>query len=162
MGMEFSSSSLFDRVAFLPQFQNEYGGGILDLILQNRPNNGEFIYDSTTKTPYVAYGGGVGAAHSWGPAMKGQRGMWWGGEMRPFSPQPDNYRELYQAGQTLENSVTFSSATDRSRYRLGFTRGDWTGTFPGARQTRNTLSLTGRSEERRVGKECRSRWSPYH
>jgi len=23
-------------------------------------------------------------------------------------------------------------------------------------------SVTGRSEERRVGKECRSRWSPYH
>ena len=22
--------------------------------------------------------------------------------------------------------------------------------------------LSGRSEERRVGKECRSRWSPYH
>ena len=143
MGMEFSSSSLFDRVAFLPQFQNEYGGGILDLILQRRPNNGEFIYDSTTKTPYVAYGGGIGAAHSWGPAMKGQMVMWWDGQMHPFSPQPDNYRDLYQAGQTLENSVTFSNATDRSRYRLGFTRGDWTGTFPGARQTRNTLSLTG-------------------
>src|SRR3712207_9590910 len=25
-----------------------------------------------------------------------------------------------------------------------------------------TLKLRGRSEERRVGKECRSRWSPYH
>ena len=24
------------------------------------------------------------------------------------------------------------------------------------------LSGTARSEERRVGKECRSRWSPYH
>ena len=24
------------------------------------------------------------------------------------------------------------------------------------------LSVMGRSEERRVGKECRSRWSPYH
>ena len=24
------------------------------------------------------------------------------------------------------------------------------------------LALTLRSEERRVGKECRSRWSPYH
>ena len=23
-------------------------------------------------------------------------------------------------------------------------------------------TITGRSEERRVGKECRSRWSPYH
>ena len=27
---------------------------------------------------------------------------------------------------------------------------------------RNWENLTGRSEERRVGKECRSRWSPYH
>ena len=27
----------------------------------------------------------------------------------------------------------------------------------------NTFMVyTGRSEERRVGKECRSRWSPYH
>ena len=24
------------------------------------------------------------------------------------------------------------------------------------------LEIDGRSEERRVGKECRSRWSPYH
>ena len=24
------------------------------------------------------------------------------------------------------------------------------------------VALPGRSEERRVGKECRSRWSPYH
>ena len=24
------------------------------------------------------------------------------------------------------------------------------------------ISVDGRSEERRVGKECRSRWSPYH
>ena len=26
----------------------------------------------------------------------------------------------------------------------------------------NSNLITGRSEERRVGKECRSRWSPYH
>ena len=26
----------------------------------------------------------------------------------------------------------------------------------------STLSVEDRSEERRVGKECRSRWSPYH
>ena len=26
----------------------------------------------------------------------------------------------------------------------------------------NVYSKTDRSEERRVGKECRSRWSPYH
>ena len=32
--------------------------------------------------------------------------------------------------------------------------------FPGI--TSLTLSYFIRSEERRVGKECRSRWSPYH
>ena len=26
----------------------------------------------------------------------------------------------------------------------------------------NTYDIDARSEERRVGKECRSRWSPYH
>ena len=31
-----------------------------------------------------------------------------------------------------------------------------------ARQIRIALSGKPRSEERRVGKECRSRWSPYH
>ena len=30
------------------------------------------------------------------------------------------------------------------------------------RTLRNELIETTRSEERRVGKECRSRWSPYH
>ena len=28
--------------------------------------------------------------------------------------------------------------------------------------TINRAALPARSEERRVGKECRSRWSPYH
>ena len=27
---------------------------------------------------------------------------------------------------------------------------------------KNSIELPDRSEERRVGKECRSRWSPYH
>ena len=30
------------------------------------------------------------------------------------------------------------------------------------RVTRPTKLIYSRSEERRVGKECRSRWSPYH
>ena len=30
------------------------------------------------------------------------------------------------------------------------------------REDRHDLMMRLRSEERRVGKECRSRWSPYH
>ena len=32
----------------------------------------------------------------------------------------------------------------------------------GSRRYMDALSTHRRSEERRVGKECRSRWSPYH
>src|SRR2546426_12504836 len=32
----------------------------------------------------------------------------------------------------------------------------------GYREQRSSSEQLGRSEERRVGKECRSRWSPYH
>src|SRR3989454_10944112 len=35
-------------------------------------------------------------------------------------------------------------------------------TLTGLRIAATALGLTWRSEERRVGKECRSRWSPYH
>src|SRR5258707_11434297 len=38
-----------------------------------------------------------------------------------------------------------------------FNPSDWAGNIALA-----TTSSVGRSEERRVGKECRSRWSPYH
>ena len=34
--------------------------------------------------------------------------------------------------------------------------------FAGESQARNKYTYSSRSEERRVGKECRSRWSPYH
>ena len=34
--------------------------------------------------------------------------------------------------------------------------------FIGASKTNMKNDLKKRSEERRVGKECRSRWSPYH
>ena len=30
------------------------------------------------------------------------------------------------------------------------------------KSVQSTMQITKRSEERRVGKECRSRWSPYH
>src|SRR5688572_31361486 len=34
--------------------------------------------------------------------------------------------------------------------------------WPPARRRRRDRAASRRSEERRVGKECRSRWSPYH
>ena len=47
-------------------------------------------------------------------------------------------------------SATFSGVTDLRRV------------FAAAARRRQIERRSSRSEERRVGKECRSRWSPYH
>ena len=39
---------------------------------------------------------------------------------------------------------------------------DLLGLIPGKADIKPAPATLSRSEERRVGKECRSRWSPYH
>jgi len=61
----------------------------------------------------------------------------------------------------LRNKLLFTVAM-LGVYRIGF----WI-PIPGVDQQLlkeffEAQTASGRSEERRVGKECRSRWSPYH
>ena len=64
-----------------------------------------------------------------------------------------------------DKKYTFKVATDATKVEIAQ---DVETLFPGAKVAKvNTISVRGRfrrqrSEERRVGKECRSRWSPYH
>src|SRR3712207_2848096 len=61
--------------------------------------------------------------------------------------------------QATSTSVTPINET----HRVATFIGNGTMTVPDTRETINmTNNGTARSEERRVGKECRSRWSPYH
>src|SRR5712664_176166 len=57
-------------------------------------------------------------------------------------------------GELVNNGVGAGAASAQS----------FTGTYSISADHRGvmTLNFSGRSEERRVGKECRSRWSPYH
>src|SRR5260370_35745915 len=76
------------------------------------------------------------------------------------------------ASQSYGNDYWLDSVTDRNGNQTTFTCGHVTGIvaqvsyqIPGdvyPSGTRTVLSYTYRSEERRVGKECRSRWSPDH
>src|SRR3712207_8903268 len=70
---------------------------------------------------------------------------------------------MYQSASCPEESVTFPCTTARStiscssRSRSGRVAGAVMDADP-----RHAAGPPPRSEERRVGKECRSRWSPYH
>src|SRR5256885_2191132 len=59
----------------------------------------------------------------------------------------------------MDYSTAFCDAGGRT-VAQGLTLPAHLSSFPDALAA--TIARYGRSEERRVGKECRSRWSPYH
>ena len=81
-----------------------------------------------------------------------------GGDPRPeiMVPLIGSVRELQMARERVEKVLTQVSA--ESGYELAFPIGCMI-ELPRAAVSADTVL---RSEERRVGKECRSRWSPYH
>ena len=90
-----------------------------------------------------------------------------GGQGKAGDPTPPTNPDRRSMGQviTVEAGGSIQAAVDQAR------PGDTIRVMPGVYYEEvlvNTESLIlegvveGRSEERRVGKECRSRWSPYH
>ena len=69
-----------------------------------------------------------------------------------------NYTRCHDdIGWTFSDEDAWSVGIDPQGHRA-FLNQFYTGRFPGSFAS----GLDDRSEERRVGKECRSRWSPYH
>ena len=69
--------------------------------------------------------------------------------------------KLTQMGLDIDEGLCVDNVraiVRRARQYDSFVRID----MEGSAYTERTLRLFTRSEERRVGKECRSRWSPYH
>ena len=71
--------------------------------------------------------------------------------------------EIGSVASAIRHGLAYVSE-DRKRYGLNLIesiRRNMSSAAPWRFSSRGVLDLT-RSEERRVGKECRSRWSPYH
>lgn len=111
--------------------QNKYGaGGPVSFMTPTltTDENGNFIYDGhysddngpegePTNTTFGYYGGSV----SWGPVMDGTEMLWWDGQMRNYSPQPDNLSMLYKNSYSMTNSVSFQNAGDFGSVRVSIT-----------------------------------------
>ena len=69
------------------------------------------------------------------------------------------YREKASLQTVTENFIEYVFL----RYQLAFKLSDFDADVCMQKTaTRLQIDVAERSEERRVGKECRSRWSPYH
>ena len=67
-----------------------------------------------------------------------------------------NYKD--HAGKPCKGWETFKTKAEAQERKITVEKELLDGTF----LVPDTMTVEERSEERRVGKECRSRWSPYH
>ena len=90
-------------------------------------------------------------------------------ENKQFSLNPhvlENFLQKSSKDFTKKDIIDFIVANNVEMVNFRYVSGD--GRLKSLNFVINNLEYldqiltTGRSEERRVGKECRSRWSPYH
>ncbi len=85
--------------------------------------------------------GYYGSAVSWGPEMDGRLVRWWDGEMRPYSPQPDNISMFYRTGSTTTHNLAASGGNDKGTVRLSVTRNDHTPIIDNSNYAQTTVNL---------------------
>ncbi|MEN8251086.1 MAG: SusC/RagA family TonB-linked outer membrane protein, partial [Bacteroidota bacterium] len=151
IGVEVNSTTTFDQAYIFPEFQNEYGGGrSLDF--------DTFDYaDAATRglgSEWAAFDGtpvvNTGSDESWGPKMDGQEVLHWDSfvpesknylKTRPFEANPDNYKNIFNTGETYSNSVSIQNSGDDFSYRLSYTNVKQKGIVPGTELKKNVVSL---------------------
>jgi len=148
IGVDYNYTQNFTNVYRFTDVQNEYGGGFAAAFYTAQPklpktSGGEnylpTLYPSAWNGNVYAQGGnGVesshnslpfgpntwdifswfGASASWGPKLDGSPVRWWDGEVRSYSPQPDNRKSFYKQGLESMHNISFSAANDFGSIRF--------------------------------------------
>jgi iron complex outermembrane receptor protein len=136
LGVDVNYSATAERIAFAPKYQNIYGPGYdrATNVANGATADGWIPVDGTFRPYFRAYG-------QFGPKMDGRLVPWWDGSMHPYSPQPDNYKQMFQKGYNSNLNVSLSNMNDKANYRFSYTRSDYKGVQIGGNQARNTFNL---------------------
>ena len=122
--VSFTSNSSLGTINIFPEFQNEYAQGINGIYGDvNNPN--AWIARST----------------SWGPRIAGQQVKNILGNVVTLQAYPNNVRDILQNSRSLENTLSFSGATDKYNYRISYGNNSQTALVPGNKLDKNNFSI---------------------
>lgn len=151
-GVEVNLGAQFNSVYILPNYQNSYAGGnTADMIKYTWKQGDPELWKRLDGKYYHDYSDDA----SWGPRMVGQEYIPWyswydghrySGTTAALVPQPDNARDYYSTGVQLNNSITFSKATDNTAVRMSFNNVDAKGLIPTTRMKKNVFNLSASQE----------------
>jgi TonB-linked SusC/RagA family outer membrane protein len=147
LGVELNLGATFDNVYILPNYQNTYGGG-------NDPNLEQYVWKPGDPDAWKALSGKYYPDYSddssWGPKMVGQEYIpwyaWYPGskysyKTASFTPQPNNAKDYFNTGVTLNNSIALNKAGDDYNFRMGYGNEYIKGLIPDQDLRKNTLNL---------------------
>ncbi|HEU0078127.1 MAG TPA: TonB-dependent receptor plug domain-containing protein, partial [Longimicrobiaceae bacterium] len=130
-GVTASSAVTYERPLRLPEYQNLYGQGF----------NGQYRYVN-------GRGGGTfdDTDESWGPRLDAGLMIpqfYSNGQPMPWVSNPDNVRNVFETGRTVNTSAAFSAAREGASVRLSVANLDQDGMYPGFGLDRTTVGMNG-------------------
>lgn len=154
IGVKYNMTHKIIQPYYYRDVQNTFGaGGPISLLEPTLPTNddGTFIYPRETHANTGPYGrpttelfGFYSTGVSWGPRMEGQDVLWWDGQMRSFTPQPDNLKQFFSEGSTTSHNISFSGGSDMGTLRVSLTRTDHEAIVPNSSYDQTTINLGSR------------------
>ncbi|WP_346860562.1 SusC/RagA family TonB-linked outer membrane protein [uncultured Draconibacterium sp.] len=102
LGVTVNSNITFDTPMVLPEYQNQYGQGSQG----NVPGNVDDLKNSTS---------------SWGQKLDGSQQMYYTGETRAYTAQPDNFKDFFETGAKYVNSLALDGAGENYSVRFSYT-----------------------------------------
>jgi iron complex outermembrane recepter protein len=139
---------------FYRDVQNTFGaGGPINLLEPDLPKNaqGQYIYPTDVHAIDGPYGrstfeqfGYYSTGASWGPRMQGQDVLWWDGQVRQFSPQPDNLKLFFDQGSTTSHNLSFSGGSKAGTVRVSVNRTGHDAIVPNSKFNQTSVNLGSR------------------
>lgn len=137
--VDFNYYGTMEQAAFLPNYQNVYGQGY------DRATNLSLGFNADGSVPDANSPSGwrpnFRSYAEFGPAMLGQKVQWWDGSIQSYSPQPDNYKDIFRTGYSSSANLSVSNQTENSDYRISYTRLDYYGIQRESGVHKNTFGI---------------------
>jgi iron complex outermembrane receptor protein len=137
--VDFNYYGTAEQAAYLPNYQNVYGQGY------DRATNLSLGFNADGSVPDAKSPAGwrpnFRAYTDFGPKMDGQQVRWWDGSIQSYSPQPNNYKDIFRTGISSSANLSLSNQTDNANYRISYTRLDYDGIQRESGVHKNTFNL---------------------
>jgi TonB-linked SusC/RagA family outer membrane protein len=142
IGVTVSENMMFNQVAVLPDYQNEYGAGYGPTFRNDEENPGSGqvrlrMIDDASWGPKID-GSLVRQYNSYDPFDKANYG-----KPTPYVAHPDNIKDFFRTGYIANTNISMDGANDKGAFRLSYSNLDQQGTVENSSLKRNTVSFNG-------------------